>query len=98
MERLTYRDDNGRALLTHFGKQMYCSTQATADCVCMLEERLEETISLLKEQEPVKPFVTGNGHTFEEAETWWYECGNCNEPIDPNDQYCRHCGKAVKWE
>ena len=51
MERLTYRDDNGRALLTHFGKQMYCSTQATADCVCMLEERLEETISLLKEQE-----------------------------------------------
>lgn len=52
MERLTYRDDNGRALLTHFGQQMYCSTQATADCVCMLEERLEEAISLLKEQEP----------------------------------------------
>ncbi|MBQ1776637.1 MAG: hypothetical protein IIZ93_00625 [Acidaminococcaceae bacterium] len=52
MERLTYRDDNGRALLTHFGKQMYCSTQATADCVCMLEERLEETISLLEAQEP----------------------------------------------
>ena len=39
MERLTYRDAEGRALLTSYGKQMYCSTQATADCICELEER-----------------------------------------------------------
>lgn len=51
MERLTYRDNSGRALLTHFGKQMYCSTQAIADCVCKLEERFEDAIFLLKEQE-----------------------------------------------
>ena len=65
------------------------------ECVEMM---LKDTLSLLKAQEPVKPFVTGNGHTFEEAETWWYECGNCNEPIDPNDQYCRHCGRKAKWD
>ena len=59
---------------------------------------LQDALELLKAQEPVKPFVTGNGHTFEEAETWWYACGNCNKPIDPNDQYCRHCGKAMKWD
>ena len=52
MERLTYRDNSGRALLTHFGKQMYCSTQATADCVCKLEECLEDAISMLKAQAP----------------------------------------------
>ena len=64
----------------------------------MFLDILQDALELLKAQEPVKPFVTGNGHTFEEAETWWYVCGNCNEPIDPNDQYCRHCGRAVKWE
>ena len=41
MERMTYRDETGRARLTLFGKQMYCSTQATADCICKLEEALE---------------------------------------------------------
>ena len=59
---------------------------------------MRDALELLKAQEPVKPLVTGNGHTFAEAETWWYECGNCNDPIDPNDQYCRHCGRAVKWD
>ena len=41
MERMTYRDETGRARLTLFGKQMYCSTQATADCICKLEEALQ---------------------------------------------------------
>lgn len=36
--RLTYRDETGRALLTLYGKQMYCSTQATADCIAKLED------------------------------------------------------------
>lgn len=40
MDRLTYRDADGRAKLTLFGKQMYCSTQATADCFAKLEESL----------------------------------------------------------
>lgn len=40
MERLTERDKDGRAQLTNYGKQMYCSTQATADCFAELEERL----------------------------------------------------------
>lgn len=36
--RLTYRDETGRALLTLYGEQMYCSTQATADCIAKLED------------------------------------------------------------
>lgn len=96
MERLTYRDDNGRALLTHFGKQMYCSTQATADCVCMLEERFEEAISLLKEQEPIAPkLIKMYPHDI-------YECGNCGHRSvgskDYKAKYCPECGQAVKWD
>lgn len=40
MERMTKRDEDGRARLTKFGMQMYCSTQATADCLAKLEDRL----------------------------------------------------------
>ena len=53
---------------------------------------------LLKEPEAVAPYVTGNGESFETAENWWYECGNCNKPIDSTDKFCRHCGRLVKWE
>lgn len=41
VERLTLRDDDGRALLTPYGLRIYCSTQATADCICKLEETLK---------------------------------------------------------
>ena len=41
MERMTYRGKDGRARLTLLGKLVYGSTQATADCVCKLEEALE---------------------------------------------------------
>ena len=57
-----------------------------------------DVLALLKEQEAVKPYVTGSGKTFECRLSWWYACGNCNKPIDIDDKYCRHCGRAVKRE
>jgi len=33
----------------------------------------------------------------EEYEGTFY-CGNCSEPVNRGDNYCRECGKAVKWE
>ena len=44
MERLTLRDDDGRAIFTPYGLQIYCSTQATADCICKLEEALKAQV------------------------------------------------------
>ena len=38
----------------------------------------------------IKPYVAGEV-------TRWYACGACNEPIDMNDKYCRHCGRKVVW-
>ena len=43
MNRLTYREADGRARLTDYGKAVYCSTQATADILADYEERLEGT-------------------------------------------------------
>lgn len=56
-----------------------------------------DALSLLEEQEPIKPLITGHGE-FETEGTWWYECGNCGTPIDPDDNFCRKCGKAVEWD
>ena len=73
----------------------YVSDRNDRKCV----ERLgTDALALLKEQEAVEPYIAGSGESFETAETWWYECGNCNKPIDPNDKFCRHCGRQVKWE
>ena len=54
-------------------------------------------LALLKEQEPVEPKVltTGNGLAIA---TNWFSCGSCKNSIDPTDNFCRHCGKAVKWD
>lgn len=58
----------------------------------------QPTVEPLKEQETIEPLVEGNAGTFEIASSWWYACGKCHEQLDINDNYCRHCGKAVKWE
>ena len=90
MERLTYRDQNGRAMLTHYGKQMYCSTQATADCFCKLEERLEPQ----KAKNIVSTAVSGIG-----------KCPICDVELDTafipeerHTKFCYNCGQAVKWD
>lgn len=90
MERLTYRDQNGRAMLTHYGKQMYCSTQATADCFYKFEERLEPK----KAKNIISTAVSGIG-----------ECPSCgvglNTAFIPGERYtkfCYNCGQAVKWD
>ena len=75
-----------------------CPYFALEKKVCLINYLLTDAIEMLKEQEAVEPYITGSGESFETAETWWYECGNCNKPIDPNDKFCRHCGQAVKWE
>lgn len=49
-----------------------------------------------REQEPVKPNISCDGLPGEGG-TWWYVCGNCSNEIDPDDAYCRNCGKKVKW-
>ena len=56
-------------------------------------ERFDAGLSMLKEQEAVKPVLVGN----------MWECGNCHAPVgiyldDIRDDFCRKCGKAVKWK
>lgn len=45
----------------------------------------ENTLALLRE--PVEP-----DHIFTNP-----VCGVCHGPLDVTDDYCRSCGRAVKW-
>ena len=88
MERLTYRDESGRAHLTLYGKKIYCSTQATADHFCAFEDRLEPKLPVVKEY----------SHGFK-----FYYCSSCGRYYEKfsafnNVNYCDLCGQAVKWE
>lgn len=68
------------------------------DSGCNSIDMFAEVQELMKEHEPIRPYVAGDGKNFENASTWWYACGNCNKSIDPGDKYCRHCGRKLKWE
>jgi predicted amidophosphoribosyltransferase len=58
-----------------------------------MEELLTDALSLLKEQEPVDPAIGGNQNSC-----WYFICPRCQLAIDKGDKYCRHCGRAVKWD
>ena len=61
-----------------------------------LQEGVADAISLLKEQEAVKPIVARDHDTPDM--TLWYVCPKCRIAIDYLDKYCRHCGKEMEWE
>jgi hypothetical protein len=63
---------------------------AANDYACSPWELYDDILSLLKEQEPVKPEMEGGGST------WWHVCGECHGTIDSSDSFCRHCGRPVK--
>lgn len=57
---------------------------------------IEEAVELLKEQEPVEPKKIPHSITYPGST---YICGNCKIIIlEPDDNYCSNCGRAVKWK
>ena len=74
-----------------------CAYECWIDHSC-ISNLLHDALDVIKPEEPIEPIIAGDGKTFELAKTWWYSCGSCGEAIDLKDKYCRHCGKAVKWE
>ena len=56
-------------------------------------EYAKPMLALLKKQEPIEPEYEGDSRS-----SWWYVCGECHGAIDHKDQFCRHCGRPVKWK
>ena len=60
------------------------------DVIRMARERWCDTCEL---KEPVKPELRMSKHGFKQ----WIVCGNCYGKIYGGDDYCRHCGRKIKW-
>lgn len=58
----------------------------------------KDAIALLKKQEPITPCIRGEEGFSYNNFTRRYGCGSCGKPIDRGDEFCRHCGKKVKWD
>lgn len=61
---------------------------------------LKMAISALKKQEPMKPYLEGDGYSDGELvyDTWI--CQNCGEhyEVDYDDyEYCPKCGQHIDW-
>lgn len=85
MDRLTYRDDEGRARLTKYGMRMYCSTQATADCFAKLEESVPRWISV-KERLPEEDVVVILTDHIDVG-TGWFNGKGWRTPFSDIDEY-----------
>ena len=46
-----------------------------------------------EELEPIKP---KQEKAILDYQSWHYVCGNCEKPIDIQDNFCRHCGRQVE--
>ncbi len=63
------------------------------------DKLLEDVLTLLKEQEPVKPIYrmevleTHSGKLYRA-----YACSKCNTEFREQYGFCPYCGQAVKWE
>ena len=53
-------------------------------------ELMEKAAAALKRNIPQEMELEGGGSS------WWYVCSECHGAIDKQDEFCRHCGQAVK--
>lgn len=64
------------------------------------EAAVRDAITLIREQEPVKPYAEGDGS---------FACDNCGETVGWEEmncggismvkyKFCPECGRAVKWD
>lgn len=69
---------------------------ADSDGTCPdIDAMHRHALELLKEHEPVEAQTMGESKSHG---SWWFACGACGHAIDPEDNYCRECGRKVKWD
>lgn len=73
--------------------------RAIAEPEYCMGQMVDDTLELLKKQEPVEPidiidekYPVGDFNRYK-----GYRCGKCQEVIPWDANYCPYCGKALIW-
>lgn len=72
----------------------YVNTSPMADGKCITAVQAD-ALTLLKEQEPVKPILKREGRNKYYN---YYVCPRCNEEVVYDQNYCSECGAKFIWE
>ena len=56
-------------------------------------EAIDKAIVILRKQKPVKLRAE---KAMLDYQSWHYVCGDCEKPIDIQDNFCRHCGRPIE--
>ena len=59
---------------------------------CKSPQMKADALELLQEK-PTKP---KQEKALLDYQSWYYVCGNCENPIDIQDNFCRHCGRPIE--
>ena len=59
------------------------------DSAVIAHEFIDKIITLMKEQEAVKPKIDAFGHPY---------CPKCKILVYETWKFCPHCGKPISWE
>lgn len=97
-ERCLKTDDCEKCEYYNPGGICFIPKRVMRDALSVIEQMEQRIKQFMQEQEPLEPVVFGNGKTFEEADTWWYGCPVCKNPVDTTDNFCRKCGRALVWK
>lgn len=67
--------------------------EMTYSAYSTLHDEISLLDDLLKEQEPIKPYVDSFN------DDWWWATGCCGTPINfKTDKFCPKCGRLIKWD
>lgn len=83
-------------LIKHLKTQLAVSKSIDSEWVYITRNEAEKCLELAEAEDillsaPVHAEIEGKT-------TWWYVCGECRNPIDNSDAFCRHCGRKCKWD
>ena len=57
-----------------------------------------DALKQLPSAEPKRETTTLKIGRTRNSVTMWYECAECGEPVDPEDAFCRRCGRGIIHE
>ena len=88
--------DKYKNLKEHLSSQIRTADKLGSKWAYILKEEAEKCLELAEAQDtlvcdPVDSELEGGGGV------WWYVCGECHSSISQTDNYCRECGRRIRW-
>ena len=83
--------------VNHFGNCENCPYEAGIGNTACGEQLFDDALALLKAREPMRPGLGIINHD-DGSKSYFLHCPFDGVTLVDGDNYCRRCGREVKWE